>query len=58
MCWKCDKLRTTSLRTTEASVHKCNGDKSVHDLTQRETERETERASEKQRETAREDRER
>ena len=33
MRWKCDQLRTTSLRTTEASVHKCNGDKSVHDLT-------------------------
>ena len=30
---KCHQMRTTSLRTREASVHKCNGDKSVHDLT-------------------------
>ena len=43
MRWKCDQLRTTSLRTTEASVHKCNGDKSVHDLTEIEKEREKER---------------
>ena len=42
MRWKCNQMRTTSLRTREASAHKCNGDKSVHDLTEREKERERE----------------
>ena len=54
MRWKCDQLRTTSLRTTEASVHKCNSDKSVHDLTARAREREQESKRARERDRVRE----
>ena len=63
MRWKCDQLRTTSLKTRKQNVHECNGDKSVHDYTRgrrledvapsigidRETERQRDRETERQR---------